>query len=178
MFSNARSSVAVRRGGDAVNTRAIPTQAFPAEWFERLIVLEPTSHQPEEDVERYEDELKTIFGFDPGSDPDPSEWFPSDELSEFRPYLETTRRARRATVLAGDALGRRRVLARDIVGRDRATRDHAKAACERDAANAQLRRLDRDGLGAIRLRVADRLGIVRKGLELPVDLRFEMLRHR
>lgn len=161
-----------------MNTRTIPTQRMPHRLFERLIVLEPTSDHPEEDLERYEDELKTIFGFDPGSDPDPSEWFASEEFSAFKPYLETTRRVCRATVLAVDALGRRRVLARDIVGRDRATRDHATAVCERDAANAQLRRLDRDGLGEIRLRIADRLGILRKGLELPVDLRFEMLRHR
>jgi hypothetical protein len=144
--------------------------------FERLIVLEPVSNDPEGDFERYEDELKAIFGFDPGADPDPSKWFPPEELSEFKPYLETTRKARRASLLAVDALGRRRVLARDIVGRDRATRDHAKAVRERDAANAQLRRLDRDGLGAIRLRVADRLGVRRRGLELPVDLRFESLR--
>ena len=161
-----------------MNTRTIPTPPMPDRRFERLIVLEPTSNHPEDDLERYEDELKAVFGFDPGSDPDPSEWFPSEEFSEFEPCLETTRRARRATVLAVDALGRRRVLARDIVGRDRATRDHATAVRQRDAANAQLRRLDRDGLGEIRLRVADRLGTLRKDLELPVDLRFEMLRHR
>lgn len=155
-----------------MNSGTIPTQRTPDEYFERLIVPEPISKHPDENLEPYEDELKAIFGFDPVSDPDPSEWFPPEEFSEFRPYLETVRRARRASLLAIDALRRRRVMARDIGGRDRATKDHAKASVERDAANAQQRRLDRDGLGEIRLRVADRLGIRRQGLELPVDLSF------
>jgi hypothetical protein len=155
-----------------VNAETIPTLRTPDKSFGRLIVLEPISKDLDENLEPYEDELKAIFGFDPDSDPDPSEWFPPEEFSAFRPYLETVRRARRASLLAVDALRRRRVMARDIGGRDRATKDHAKASGERDAANAQQRRLDRDGLGEIRLRVADRLGIRRQGLELPVDLRF------
>jgi hypothetical protein len=159
-----------------VNTGTIPSQRTSDRPFERLIFLEAMPDPSNEGVERYEAELTSIFGFDPSSDPDLSEWFPPKEFSEFRPYLEAARRARRAGLLAGEALGRRRVLARDIVGRDRATRDHAKAVRERDAANAQQRRLDRDGLGEIRLRVADRLGIRRQGLQLPVDLSFELIR--
>ena len=155
-----------------MNAGTIPKQRTHEKPFERLIVLEPISKDPDEDLEPYEEELKAIFGFDPGSDPDPSEWFPPEEYSAFRPYLETVRRARRASLLAVDALRRRRLMARDIAGRDRATKDHAKASADRDAANAQQRRLDRDGLGEIRIRVADRLGIRRQGLELPVDLRF------
>ena len=155
-----------------MNTATIPTRRAPDKPFERLSVLEPISNHSDENFERYEDELTTVFGFDPGSDPDPSEWFPLEEFSRFRPYLETARRARRASLLAVEALGRRRVMARDMVGRDRATKDHAKASGDRDAANAQQRRLDRDGFGAIRLRVADRLEIRRQGLELPVELSF------
>jgi hypothetical protein len=164
--------ISCSQGGDAVNTGTIPTQRTPNKPLERVIVLESISNHPGENFGRYEDELTAIFGFDPGSDPDPSEWFPPEEFSRFRPYLETARRARRASLLAVEALGRRRVMARDIAGRDRATKDHAKASGDRDAANAQQRRLDRDGLGEIRLRVADRLGIRRQGLELPVDLSF------
>jgi hypothetical protein len=162
----------VPRGGDDVNTATIATQRAPEKPFERLLVLEPISDYPGEIWEPYEAELKAIFGFDRGRDPDPSEWFPADELYQFRPYLETVRRARRASLLAEEALGRRRVLARDIRGRDRATKDHDKASRERDAASAQQRRLDRVGLGEIRLRAADRLGIRRQGLELPIDLSF------
>jgi hypothetical protein len=150
----------------------ISTQRAPDKAYERLVVLEPISNDREESWEPYEAELKAIFGFDPRSDPDPSEWFPLDELSDFRPYLETVRRARRASLLAEEALERRRVMARDIAGRDRATKDHDYASRERDAANAQQRRLDRIGLGEIRLRAEDRLGIRRQGLELPSDLSF------
>ena len=155
-----------------MNAETIPTLRTPGKPFERLIVLERISKELDENLEPYEDELKAIFGFDPDSDPDPSEWFAPEEFSAFKPYLETVRRARRASLLAVDALRRRRVMARDIGGRDRATKDHAKASVERDAANAQQRRLDRDGLGEIRLRVADRLGIRRQGLELSADLSF------
>ena len=153
-----------------MNTGTIPTQRTPDKPFERLIVLEPISNHSDDNMEPYEDELKAIFGFDRSSDPDRSEWFPPEEFSAFTPYLETVRKARRASLLAVEALGRRRVLARDMVGRDRATRDHAKASVERDAANTRQRRLDRDGLGEIRLRAADRLGIRRQGLDLPTDL--------
>ena len=155
-----------------VSTGTITAQRTPDEPFERLILLEPISNYPDESWESYDAELRAIFGFDPVSDPDPSEWFPPAEFNAFRPYLETVRRARRASLLAEGALARRRGMARDIVGRDRATREHATAASERDAAHAQQRRLDRDGLGEMRLRVADRLGIRRQGLALPSDLRF------
>jgi hypothetical protein len=153
-----------------VNTGTIPTQRTSERPFERLIVLEPISTNSDDDVEPYEDELKAIFGFDRRSDPDRSEWFPPEEFSTFAPYLETVKKARRASLLAAEALGRRRVLARDMAGRDRATKDHANASRERDSANARLRRLDRDGLGEIRLRAADRLGIRREGHDLPTDL--------
>jgi hypothetical protein len=156
-----------------VNTGTIATQQLaPDKTYERLILLEPISNYPDESWRSYEDELKAIFGFDPGSDPDPSEWFAPDEFQTFMPYLETVRRARRASLLAEEALTRRRVMARHIAGRERASEDHARASCERDAANAQQRRLDRVGLGELRLRAADRLGIRREGRALPTDLRF------
>jgi hypothetical protein len=159
----------LRWGGDEVETGTI-TQLAPDKPFESLVVLEPISHY-DEGLEPYETELKAIFGFDPGSDPPLSEWFPPDEFSDFKPYLETVRKARRAGLLAEEALGRRRALARDIVGRDRATKDHERASRERDTARAQQRRLDRMGLGEIRLRAQDRLGLRRQGLALPPDLR-------
>lgn len=155
-----------------MDTGTIATRLAPDKLFESIIVLEPIVNHPDESWEPYAAELKAIFGFDPGSDPDPSEWFPLDEFYQFRPYLETVRRVRKASLLAEEALRRRRVMARDIVGRDRAIKDHDKASRERDAASAQQRRLDRVGLGEIRLRAADRLGIRRQGLELPTDLSF------
>ena len=155
-----------------MNTGTIATQPAPDTTYERLILLEPIPNHPDESWGSYEDELKAIFGFDPGSDPDPSEWFAPDEFLTFRPYLETVRRSRRAGLLAEEALRRRRVMARDIAGRERASEDHARASRERDAANAQQRRLDRAGLGELRLRAADRLEIRRQGLALPADLRF------
>jgi hypothetical protein len=155
-----------------VNSEAIAMQPTSDSSLERVIVLEPIPDRLDEHWEVYEPELKAIFGFDAGSDPDPSEWFPPAEFSEFKPYLETARRARGASLQAVEALRRRRVLARDITRRDRATKDHDKAASERDGANAQQRRLDSVGFGEIRLRVADRLRIRRRGLELPTDLRF------
>jgi hypothetical protein len=155
-----------------VDTGTIATQRAPDKPFESIVVLETISNLPYENWEPYKAELKAIFGFDPGSDPDPSEWFPLDEFYQFRPYLETVRRVRKASLLAEEALGRRRVMARDIVGRDRANKDHDKASRERDAASAQQRRLDRVGLGEIRLRAEDRLSIRRRGLELPTDLSF------
>jgi hypothetical protein len=155
-----------------VDTETIATRLAPDKSFESIIVLEPILNHPNEDWEPYGAELVAIFGFDPGSDPDPSEWFPPDEFNEFRPYLETVRRARKASLLAEEALGRRRAMARDIVGMDRASKDHDEASRERDAASAQQRRLDRVGLGEIRLRAEDRLGIRRQGLELPTDLSF------
>lgn len=155
-----------------MDTGTIATQLAPEKPLERLVVLEPISNYPDESWEPYEAELKAIFGFDPGFDPDLSEWFPPDEFDEFRPYLETVRRARRASLLAEEALGRRRVMARDIVGRDRATKEHDNALAALEAARAQQRRLDRVGLGEMRLRAEDRLGIRRQGLELPTDLSF------
>ena len=46
-----------------MNTGTIPTQRTPDKPFGRLIVLEPISKDPEENLEPYEDELRTIFGF-------------------------------------------------------------------------------------------------------------------
>lgn len=157
-----------------MDTGTIARQLTPDTPIERVVVLEPISSDTYERWAPYEAELKAIFGFDPGSDPDPSEWFPPAEFDEFRPYLETVRRARRASLLAEEALGRRRVMARDIMGRALATKDHEKASQERDAASAQQRRLNRAGLGEIRLRAEDRLGMRREGLELPTDLRFSV----
>ena len=96
-------------------------------------------------------------GFESDSDAHPSEWFSPDELDEFMPYFETVRRALGAGSRAEEALRRRRVTARDIAGRDRATKAHDEASRERDAADAQRRRLDRAGLGEMRLRIANRL---------------------
>ncbi len=155
-----------------MDTETIATRLAPDKLFESIIVLEPIVNHPDESWELYRAELKAIFSFDPSSDPDPSEWFPLDEFYEFRPYLETVRRVRKASLLAEEALRRRRVMARDIAARDRADKDHDKASRERDAASAQQRRLDRVGLGEIRLRVEDRLSILRQGLELPTDLSF------
>jgi hypothetical protein len=155
-----------------MKTGTMEMQLAPDQLLERVVVVEPISNEPNESWERYGDELASIFGFRPGADPDPSEWFPPDELDRFGPYFEAVRRARRAALLAEEALGRRRVMARDVVGRDRANREHARASRERDAASAQQRRLDRIGLGEIRLRAADRLEIRRQGVELPADLRF------
>jgi hypothetical protein len=155
-----------------MNTGTIATRPAPDRPFESIIVIEPILNHPDEIWEPYGAELKAIFGFDPGSDPDPSEWFPLDEFYDFRPYLETVRKVREASLLAEEALGRCRAMAGDIVERDRASEDHDKASRERDAASAQQRRLDRVGLGEIRLRAEDRLGIRRHGLELPTDLRF------
>jgi hypothetical protein len=146
-----------------MNTETIATQRAPDTSFERLIVLEPIPSPPDESWDPYAAELKAIFGFEPDSDPHPSEWFPPDELNQFRPYFEAVRRARRAGSRAEEALRRRRVMARDIVGRDQATKDHVAASRERDAADAQRSRLDRAGLGEMRLRVADRLAMRRQG---------------
>jgi hypothetical protein len=153
-----------------MNTGTIATERAADTSFERLIVLEPIPSPPDESWEPYEAELKAIFGFEPDSDPHPSEWFAPDELDEFRPYFETVRRAHRARSRAEEALRRRRVMARDIGGRDRATKDHVTASRERDAADAQQRRLDRAGFGEMRLRVADRLAMRRQGHDLPADV--------
>ena len=127
-----------------MDTETLVTHLRLEKPLEDVVILEPIPNEPDEDSELYEAELMVIFGFDPRSDPDPSEWFSPDELTAFTPYLETVRRARHA----------------------------GKASLELEAARAERRRLDRAGFGELRLRAEDRLRIRRQGLELPTDLRF------
>jgi hypothetical protein len=122
--------------------------------------------------EPYEAELHELFGFVPDRDPDPTEWLSPEEFQRFKPYLETVRKAHRASLRAEAALGGRRLLARDALGRNRATKAHEKASAELEAARAQQNRLDQSDLGELRLRAEKRLGIRRQGLALPPDLRF------
>jgi hypothetical protein len=120
--------------------------------------------------EPYEAELHELFGFVPDRDPDPTEWLSPEEFQRFKPYLEIVRKARRASLRAEDALGGRRLMARNIVGRNRATKEHERASAELEAARAQQKRLDRSGLGELRLRAENRLGLRRQGLALPPEL--------
>jgi hypothetical protein len=123
--------------------------------------------------EPYEAELYELFAFVPDRDPDPTEWLSPEEFQKLKPYLEIVRRARRASLRAEDALAGRRLMARDTVGRNRATKAHEKASAELEAARAQQKRLDHSALGELRLRAEKRLGIRRQGLALPPDLRFK-----
>lgn len=122
--------------------------------------------------EPYEDELHELFGFVPDRDPDPTEWLSPEEFQTFKPYLEIVRKARRASLRAEDALGGRRLMARNTVGRNRATKAYEKASAELEAARAQQKRLDRSDLGELRLRAENRLRLRRQGLALPPDLSF------
>jgi hypothetical protein len=124
-----------------------------------------------EDWKPYSAELRGIFGFISGSDPDPSEWFPADEFNRFTPYLENVRRTRKASLRGEDALTRR-MMAGDSPGRDRATADYERASADLEGDRAKQRQMDTAGLGEIRRRAEDRLGVRRQGLELPPDLRF------
>ena len=68
-----------------MNTAAIPSHRTSDMPFERLIFLEAIPDPSNEGVERHEAELTSIFGFDPRSDPDLSEWFPPKEFSSSGP---------------------------------------------------------------------------------------------
>jgi hypothetical protein len=123
-----------------------------------------------EDWKPYAAELRDIFGFVRESDPDPSEWFPADEFLRFIPYLENVRRARKAGLRGEEALSRA-MMTSDPLAVDRATADHERASSDREGDLAKQRQMDTAGLGEIRLRAEDRLGIRRQGLGLPPDLR-------
>ncbi len=123
--------------------------------------------------ESYEAELHELFGFVPDRDPDPIEWLSPEEFQTFKPYLEIVRKARRASLRAEDSLAGRRLMARDTVEWNRATKAHEKASAELEAARAQQKRLDDSALGGLRSRAEKRLGIRRLGVALPPDLRFK-----
>jgi hypothetical protein len=122
--------------------------------------------------EPYEAELREVFGFVPERDPEPPEWLSPDEFQRVKPYFDAMRRGNRASLRAEEALGRRRLMARNIIGRNRATKELEKASAELTAAKAQQGRLDDAGVRELRLRAEDRLRIRRQGLELPPDLSF------
>ena len=105
----------------------------------------------------YEDELREVFGFNRDVDPDPSEWFPSEDFARFMPYLEALKEEARAKRLVGETHA-----PRTARGADRTMHDlddeHDQAAEARRNAKAERKRLDRDHeMGEIRLRAEIKL---------------------
>ena len=78
-------------------------------------------------------------------------------------YLDAARRRNRANLRAQEALGHRRLMARNIIGRDRATKELEKASAEVTAAKAQQARLDDAGVRELRLRARGSAGAASDG---------------
>lgn len=123
------------------------------------------------DWKPYEAELQEVFGFDRDSDPDPSEWFPTEDFYRFKPYLEAVRTSRAAAERA-DGARKRREKTHDHAQRKRVIEDQTNAAEKMDAANKQQGLFNRGELGEIRHRAETRLGVLRHGLDRPPDLSF------
>jgi hypothetical protein len=105
----------------------------------------------------YEDELMDVFGFYRDVDPDPSEWFSTEDFARFTPYLEALKEEARAKRGVDETHA-----PRTARGPDRTTCDlddeHDQAAEALRDARAELKRLNRDReLGAIRLRAEIKL---------------------
>lgn len=105
----------------------------------------------------YEDELREVFGFYRDADPDPSEWFPTEDFARFTPYLEARKEEARAKRHVDETHALRAARGSDRTRSD-LDEEHDEASDALRDAKAERKRLDRDHeLGEIRLRAEIKL---------------------
>jgi hypothetical protein len=114
------------------------------------------------DWKPYQAELQEVFGFHRPPDPDPSEWFSTEDFLTYRPVLEALKTVTQAKAQLEGPYSRRVAKGRDWTD-DRVAVDHEQASATLRAAEEDLRRLDADpALGGIRLRVEKKLDDLRR----------------
>jgi hypothetical protein len=113
------------------------------------------------DWKPFEAELQEIFGYRRPPDPDPSEWFPTEDFHRYRPVLEALKTVTQAKAQLEGPYSRRVAKGRDWTD-DRIAADHEQASATLRGAEEDLRQLDADpALGEIRLRVEKMLNELR-----------------
>jgi hypothetical protein len=95
----------------------------------------------EADWKPYEEELGVVFGFSRASDPDPSEWFPTQDFDRFKPYLEALRTETRAQTRVDETHGSRAERGEDRSIED-LDEDHDQASGALGGATKELMRLE------------------------------------
>jgi hypothetical protein len=106
-------------------------------------------------------DLQEVFGFASPPDPDPSEWFPTDEFYRFKPVLDAVRKKREAAAILERSHARRVARDRDRTN-DRVVAAHEQAAEAFRAAELELARLESDeAMDEIRFGAETRLNELR-----------------